>query len=525
MRIYQVITTGHLISAMLLQEEYKEESLLVCPVWIKMKFPNYKQLESFFGRVVILNTGFRHSHSREETKKYYFDSIPELSNEDNEIYIWGAQSGLGILCAEESIPFTFCEEGTGFLSRPEVLSHHDARNPDLIGEYELLSHLGLYDGTCDSAENLLGNVKAQLVGYKPPNEKKIIDFSISEKLNNLNETERNRIIRFFIPDEKRYEIKENSTVLFTQHFANLFAMSLEEQAHLYQIFVDYFCNDSNVVIKPHPDDLLYYSELFPDAITIHDRFPSEFIPYVCSPSPQKYATVYSSAIYNMMGQGEVIELSIDYEKNYLFSNKYYVAACIVCGLNAPVYTFGIDKCLFNEIIDKNLRPRGESIDIFDLKDAYDNNNRKVLVLDDCSDENQYIYLSENIELLMSFSTIIFVNSNKKYLWCSDYLDIGWDNIAAIPITKSKLNGISDEDFFEDMEKEIIYIWTRCEEERDTIMNEQIKKELPHVGIELKKVPIDDNEERILMLEGMLAATERSLLFYKNKVREFQKNNL
>ena len=45
------------------------------------------------------------------------------------------------------------------------------------------------------------------------------------------------------------------------------------------MFVDYFLPGKNLVIKPHPDDLMYYSQIFPDAQIIREKFPSEFIPF------------------------------------------------------------------------------------------------------------------------------------------------------------------------------------------------------------------------------------------------------
>ena len=47
----------------------------------------------------------------------------------------------------------------------------------------------------------------------------------------------------------------------------------------------------------------------------------------------------------------------------------------------------------------------------------------------------------------------------------------------------------------------------------------IKKELPHTGIMLENRPLDSRDEKIKMLEGILAATENRLLYYIEKEKQ------
>ena len=42
---------------------------------------------------------------------------------------------------------------------------------------------------------------------------------------------------------------------------------------------------------------------------------------------------------------------------------------------------------------------------------------------------------------------------------------------------------------------------------------EIKKELPNVGISIQKEALTPEQEKIKMLEGILAATEKRLLYY------------
>ena len=50
---------------------------------------------------------------------------------------------------------------------------------------------------------------------------------------------------------------------------------------------------------------------------------------------------------------------------------------------------------------------------------------------------------------------------------------------------------------------------------------EIKKELPHAGIDISKIPLADDQERIKMLEGILEATEQRLLYYIDRVKELE----
>ena len=49
-----------------------------------------------------------------------------------------------------------------------------------------------------------------------------------------------------------------------------------------------------------------------------------------------------------------------------------------------------------------------------------------------------------------------------------------------------------------------------------------EKQLPHVGINVEKIPLTEDEERLKMLEGILEATEQRLLYYINRVKELEK---
>ena len=51
-----------------------------------------------------------------------------------------------------------------------------------------------------------------------------------------------------------------------------------------------------MLIKPHPDDILYYDSLFPEAEIIRERFPSELLPLAFRELPGTVCTVSSTGI-------------------------------------------------------------------------------------------------------------------------------------------------------------------------------------------------------------------------------------
>ncbi len=518
MILYHVITTYHLLSAMTIQAAKEEEAILLCPKWIPIKFPNYKQLEQLFKEIIIIDTGYRFHNSPEETARYFQAEVPALSN-FSDIYVWGAQMSFGIYVAENNIPFIYCEEATGMLSRSEILEHIDRIDPTKGITYPYVKELGLYTGDVACEKAVLCNIAAQVEDYTHDN---LTHFSVVEGLMALPEEKRKEVIGFFINFDTIH-VPENSTVIFTQHFANLRLTTFEDQALVYQTFVDYFFNDRTLVIKPHPDDLMYYSMMFPDAAIVRERFPSEFLPFVLDNSPQCVATIYSTAIYNLRGHyPEVFELDLRYEKEFKKNNRYYTALSVAQQLGKRVTTIG---CY--DLLMKKLAQRMGITDVtcYSAEEITSADISGSLVIVDDILERDDDGRAEIQQLLMSSNddtAVIFTNYNEDYCWYSYENKKLWDNILPVVMQKKRREEAYDDIFFSPLEDEVLYLYANNRSILERVTTMEIEKQLPHVGVDMSKQPMTKEEEKIKTLEGILAATEQRLLHYIERVKELEK---
>ena len=114
------------------------------------------------------------------------------------------------------------------------------------------------------------DIRSQRTGFS---DEKAVDFPVLEAFGKLSGKWKDSIREFFrLP---AYEGYQDYVLLLTQQFANLGQLTFPEQILIYQTLFDYFLEDRKVLIKPHPDDILYYHRLFPEAEILREVFPAE----------------------------------------------------------------------------------------------------------------------------------------------------------------------------------------------------------------------------------------------------------
>ena len=518
MTVYHVITTYHLLCAMVLQAIKKDDAILLVPVSLTQKYSNYNDLsKKLFNRVIPHDTLFRYRNSEEETKMYFSKLLPELSDETS-IYIWGAQYSFGIYAAEQEIPFIFCEEATGMMSRRRILEHIDEINPRLTKLYSYVQELGLYSGICPMAKTILCNFSAQSEEFENSD---YINFNIVDSLQSLDKTVRQEIMSFFT-DLKMLHIPPLSTILFTQHLANLSLATYENEILIYQYFVDYFFESRTLVIKPHPDDLICYSGIFPDAQIVRERFPSEFLPFILDHQPECVATIYSTAVYNLRGHyPEVFELDQSYEKDYVKIHKYYMALQIAMNLRNPIFCIGANRAMMEKLYERT--GASETIKETEFSEFILPNEPCTIIVDDIGSQKEV-----DRKRLQDFmvnagpdTMFIFINSQNDYCWYAlDKKDL-WKDMSPVTIHKILREDVNTESLYASLYDEVVYVYTKNENTMKEVKKMEIKKELPHVGIDISKFPLAEDQERIKMLEGILEATEQRLLYYIDRVKELE----
>ena len=401
-------------------------------------------------------------------------------------------------------------------------------------------------------------------------------FSVVDGLMALPTDKRREIIAFFI-DLKELHIPPESTVIFTQHFANLRLTTFEEQVLLYQLFVDYFFENCTLVIKPHPDDMMYYSKLFPEAQIMRERFPSEFLPflvdhaeidksfcfctvYLCCkiaknclctgtisriesfpeaqimrerfPSeflpflvdhaPECVATVYSTAVYNLRGHyPEVFELDARYERDFIRTHRYYAALMIANKLNVPAYYVGTNEILM-EKLGERIGVSGRACKNLSQLPAGD--GAYTVIVDDLTEEDEPG--RDAVQALLQSAgkdvNVIFLNTQSDYCWYSIDSKELWAHMIPVTLKKRLREDAPSEDFYESLQEEILYVYSLSDRTLKEVNELSFEKQLPHVGINVEKIPLTEDEERLKMLEGILEATEQRLLYYIHRVKELEK---
>lgn len=486
-----------------------DKCILVVSEWIDKNKLSSEICLSFYKIITIKCEGENYKYIEDLSKecKEEFNRI-EIKIEDfQDIYIGGVQHKFGCCLIYMGISFSMFEEGSGIISRPERLEEID-KNFSIIN-MEYCKKLGIYDGSNPLIKKIFCNFKAQIENYY---NEKATDFDVIKYFINLSTVNQNQIKNFYTEINK-IEIQKGSVLLLTQSFANLKILSFEEQVLIYQTLIDYFFYNYFIIIKPHPDDLLYYNELFVNCFTIKEKFPSEFLPVMFSNQPEIIATISSSAINNLKNYFEnSFFLDTRYEKDFYATHRYYAALKLfkkVSLKNSQIATIGA-----NEKLIKNLLCTNE----FELKETVIESNNKTenvnrfYIIDDIEtqgefDRNAIITLTEN---LPDNSSIVFINFKQDFCFYDINHKALWKYIVPICIGKKQNR---DDEFYADINQEMIYFYSKNERILNMANNFEFERELTNTGMTVSVEKMTAEQKRIKVLEGILEATEKRLLYY------------
>lgn len=509
MIVMQAVSTYQLLSLISYKQLklQKEKAVLVIPYWLNNKFND----KSFFFdnniKVYVFDCSPDYKNI-DECEKYicrYFDSFFKNIGVDlntcTQIHIGGAQYGMGAYLCKKSICFDLWEDASGIAHNPKIL--YDIEKNISVERNEYNYNLGLYDGSNEYINKVFVDVK-----YENDNSK-FVEFDVIKALNSINHFDRNGIISLF---SKVCEIiiPENSTLLLTEHFANCKRTSFDEQILLYQLILDYMLYNDNVIIKPHPDDLMFYKKIFPTCKVINDKFPSELIPFIFSNKPKRLATVSSSAIRPLRDIFEnSIYLGVGFEKHYKFIHKYWFVKRMATFLGYNLSFFGEWKEMKN------------SLQSYGCNNSQKKEGNIILIDDFVCDEEQKEYILSIVN--NSYSNIyVFLNSLDKCFFAEVHSI--WDGMVIKSIEKRV---IDKKNTFSDLDEELVFIYTNSSEDKERIKQMSYNKKLKNTNVEIVSKPIlSDLEMENMILRGKLEATEKRLLYYINKNKEKEdKNNL
>lgn len=376
-----------------------------------------------------------------------------------------------------------------FLSKPEIL--RDIESYDLE-KVKYCVENGLYDATAPCIQKRVIDKKSQKPGFVCENAE---DFDVVKSFLSLPE-ELQKEIKLFYMEKEKFDIPKDAVLFLTQHLANLRVMTIEEQALIYQLVIDYFMEGKNVVFKPHPNDILYYSLLFPKAKIIREKFPSEFLPTMFTNKPKCIATISSTAVNPVREYfDEVFELSPEFENEFRNIHKYVVA----CDLKNKLFSdfkhifIGVNLPVLNHL---TVSGKGKS---------------NFYVIDNLEKQSKY-KKEDIIKLLKNLNdndVVAFLNTKNDYCFYDIFEKDLWQHIIPITIEKTQLRS---EEFYADEETETIYIFVKNKKLKQLVETFKFNKNLKNTGLNICAKALDEEERQICILEALVAATETLAIF-------------
>lgn len=519
MILYHAVSTYQLLEFILHKntEESNSEAAIIIASDIVRRYPNYDEiLNKYFTEIFVYNNGISVSLFEDDRKfNDYFKSVFKGFTIEmfEKIYVACAHSGFGIYISRHNCQYIFVEDAAGALSHIEGVKEHVKKTN--IKRDEELERYKLYDGSSHLTNKRIYNMEAN-----PEIEKFDTDqnFNVADELKCLEELKRKEIIGLFV-NFNELSVPKNSVVILTEHLYNLEVMTWEEQGLMYQLVVDYFLSNYHLVFKTHPDDLFYYKKFFQHSSIIREIFPAELLPYLFTNTPDCIATVSSTSIF---GLGGIIKDKLCFNQKFSYFDKefkdlhkYFVALKYGEDYFKKGYklvTVGVNNIIIENFIKySDIAYDDEYIEFCNLSELYNNlNGKKYVILVDKTKEAA----SEWCEVLQEKADkeiFIFLNSDKKYCFYDYSKKNLWKYIYPIVIKKYKLR---TENVL-DLKNDKMYIFSKKEFEMKII-----EKELENTGIKILSEEFTDDKLRILVLEGLLKATEKRLEYYMEKCKEY-----
>lgn len=512
MILYQALSSYQILECMVHRKRFhkQEETVLLLGTYITERMPQYEELQTrgFFDHVYLFRYGGylgKEEQILREVEEEFSKTVPIPPDAFRIRYAAGIHTYLQVLWAKKELPFIMFEDGSGALSRPWILS--DIHKKSSPARWNLVERYHLYDHTSPWIMKKICDLSSQEEGF---HDEKAEDFPVMENFEKLLPAEQQEIRELFrLPC---YTGCGQKTLILTQQFANLGQLTFPEQIVIYQNLMDYYLQDQEVIIKPHPDDILYYGRLFPQAVVMKETFPAELLPMAFSDLPKDICTISSTGINLIRNYfSRTLVFQPEYEKTFRFNHLYYMALSTACRLGfSSIWAVGL--CL------DQLRNMAEWIPEFQGK--FQIHDRKEELPDPVFCFVDTGGTVEETETIMNTQDpVLFFNTDKKYRMYS-YERKG-QFLSMIPLVAEKRR-IAGKEYWDTESTDVMYLHTT--QERIINMSRQLKecRDLHNTGTRVTLETENDLQMRVRMLEGILEATERRLLEYIQSEKDLKK---
>lgn len=524
MVLYHAVSTYQLLEFIIhkVVREIDNEAAIIISNDIIRRYPNYQiMLAPYFKKILVYdNSKSVNIMSKADEFDDYFNLIftdAGISiNEFEQIYSSCCHAGFGIYISRNMVPYIFFEDAAGALSHAQGVQEH-VQKGSMYRDSELTKY-GLYDGTTELCKKRIYNMMANkgiLTLDKDEN------FDVALELSQMDVQQRKNIIGIFT-DNTQIPISKNNVLFLTEHLYNLGFMTWNEQCLMYQLVADYFLQDYNIIFKTHPDDLLTYKKLFPNSKVIREKIPSELLPYLFENIPDCVATISSTSI---LGMKAVIRKKLEFNQTFSYFehqfydlHKYYFALkyieyylkqdyeLILCGVNSKI----IDN--FAEFVNMSINSYLQCESERNLT-SFASEKQHIYIIDKTSESSGVV--CSWLKNLSLNDVVIFINSDNKFcFYHPEYKEL-WNYISPVKIKKEC---IRNSNVYDKLNDEIFYVFRKGNSE--LIMKKE-KKELKNAGIIMQAEEYTEDKLRIMVLEGLLEATEKRLQYYMKKCEEEQ----
>lgn len=521
MILYHVVNIYHLVDFIVhrLARRPEEKAILMFPDTMIKKFPQYGELTEFFTEVweYTLRVDLHAKSTPDASIRYawdrYFAQKGVKVTDFSEIYLGGAQFYFGMYLVMTETPHIYHEETCGLLSRPQVLRDVD-RNVERDNPIrcELAEKYGGYDGSSPYVQKYMCSVRTQLPGYENP---RMEDFDMTVVFRTLTPQWQAKILDFF-RTPRGLTAPENSVLMLTQNFANLFILSFFDQILIYQLVIDYFFRDKTIVFKTHPFDFLYYETLFPQSQVIRERFPAELLPLVFENMPKVVATVSSTAINSLEPYfDDSFRLEVAFETTFRLLPRYDVAVCLAQALGVPSLSLIAAEQAVVENLCKRSLGRAEPFPILPPGEG------ALTLVGDIARADPPLPRAQVPAMLDAMGedrAVLFLDCGLDFPFFGPQRRDLWENIIPIRLRKRR---VPSPEFCADEADETFYLYTKNKEWQRMANEMSYEKTLHNTGLELQKATPDELERRVMILEGILEATEKRLQYYITRNKELE----
>lgn len=480
MILYHAITIYQLLVCCVHRKLYHEDeqSIMILPDFILSKLPFYKDLVKYeiFNGVCLYP--YRELGWDEESIVYRQDKVYDKSigidiKKFNKVYIAGAQFPFSLYCIVHKIRFDFFEEANGVYLHPENLIYSiKSSEPKMLSVAE---KFGLIDGSSEYIDTIYANIP---VGQECG--ENVTRFDIVEEIKKTGDDYCCRLKKFFRMSMMNFDM-DDIGILLTQHFVNLKILSREEQKRMYTLTVDYFLSRNRLIVKPHPDDLLDYVNLFPDAIIFPSLAPIELFHGLLEDESLQVISINSRAC-KAFSSMEIVNFSNHYFETYGNLHKYgfclFLYREVLKERNFAIKNMGDDGGVLRNLCR-------------DLSDEDYDATRNFFIVDTVSGEIGKVLENQKDFLVAFFSAE----------GCFEALKYKPDNV--IPV-KLKV------DYCDSHEIQTIYFYTHDSSVMQDIKDISYTKILKYTKGEIKVEEMSEEDIEVAVLKGILEATQRRL---------------